>query len=111
MRMSMIVSFISALLLATAPVRSFAQLRDDRICFPEAAPAIQNCIDGRFAQFWRQNGGLAVFGYPISAAQTESNADTGQTYLVQYFERQRFEYHPENPRPYDVLLGGMLAWG
>jgi hypothetical protein len=24
---------------------------------------------------------------------------------VQYFERARFEYHPENQPPYDVLLG------
>jgi hypothetical protein len=24
---------------------------------------------------------------------------------VQYFERARFEYHPENPAPYDILLG------
>jgi hypothetical protein len=24
---------------------------------------------------------------------------------VQYFERARFEYHPENAAPYDVLLG------
>jgi hypothetical protein len=24
---------------------------------------------------------------------------------VQYFERTRFEYHPENAPPYDILLG------
>jgi len=24
---------------------------------------------------------------------------------VQYFERARFEYHPENPNPYMILLG------
>jgi hypothetical protein len=28
----------------------------------------------------------------------------GKTYTVQYFERAVFEKHPENPRPYDVLL-------
>jgi hypothetical protein len=27
------------------------------------------------------------------------------TYTVQYFERARFERHPENQAPYDVLLG------
>ena len=26
-------------------------------------------------------------------------------YRVQYFERARFEQHPENRFPYDVLLG------
>jgi len=24
---------------------------------------------------------------------------------VQYFERARFEYHPEHVAPYDILLG------
>ena len=31
--------------------------------------------------------------------------DDGTTSSVQYFERARFEYHPENAAPYDVLLG------
>lgn len=78
---------------------------NDRRCFPEAAPAIRDCIEGGFRAYWEANGGLAVFGYPISAAQPEVNRDTGATYLTQYFERQRFEYHPENAAPYDVLLG------
>jgi hypothetical protein len=29
----------------------------------------------------------------------------GQEYTVQWFERARFEHHPENDPPYDVLLG------
>ena len=29
----------------------------------------------------------------------------GNPYQVQVFERARFEYHPENPAPYRVLLG------
>jgi hypothetical protein len=33
------------------------------------------------------------------------NATNGKTYTVQYFERNRFESHPENQPPYDVLLG------
>ncbi len=35
----------------------------------------------------------------------EKNPDTGQEYLTQWFERNRFELHPENAPPYDVLLG------
>jgi uncharacterized protein YkwD len=77
-----------------------ASARTER-CFPETG----HCIDGRFLQFWEQHGGLPVFGYPISAAQPELNRDTGQTYLTQWFERNRFEHHPENSPPYDVLLG------
>jgi polysaccharide biosynthesis protein PslG len=38
---------------------------------------------------------LLIFGFPISEPFQERNADTGRTYLVQYFERYRLEYHPE----------------
>ncbi len=62
-------------------------------------------VSGRFLEYWEHNGGLPVFGYPIGPARQEYNADTGQTYLTQWFERNRFELHPENDAPYDVLLG------
>ena len=61
-------------------------------------------LDGRFAAYWRTNGGLAQFGYPISEVVREKLSD-GREYDVQYFERARFERHPENAAPYDVLLG------
>jgi hypothetical protein len=34
----------------------------------------------------------------------EQSSD-GNMYLTQWFERARFEFHPENKAPYDVLLG------
>ena len=52
-----------------------------------------------FLDYWRANGGLLLFGYPL----TEEISENGR--VVQYFERARFEYHPENPDPYDILLG------
>jgi hypothetical protein len=59
-----------------------------------------------FKDFWEANGGLAVFGYPISEEFPEKNPDTGETYTVQYFERNRFEYHPELAgTPWAVSLG------
>ena len=70
-------------------------------CFPET----DLCISGRFRQFWDQNGGLPVFGLPISAAVDAVNPDTGATPLTQWFERNRFELHPEHAAPFDVLLG------
>lgn len=57
-----------------------------------------------FASYWQAHGGLFVNGFPISEAIQERAAD-GKTYTVQYFERARFEHHPENAPPYDVLLG------
>jgi hypothetical protein len=71
----------------------------NRLCFSE----VPDCIEGRFAEYWQQNGGLPVFGFPITPARLE-NVGGGQ-FLVQVFERNRFELHPENARPYDVLLG------
>lgn len=58
-----------------------------------------------FLTYWNNHGGLAVFGYPISEPFNEQNNADGKTYLVQYFQRNRFEFHPENQPPYDVLLG------
>jgi hypothetical protein len=63
--------------------------------FPETG----HTVSGRFLEYWRSNGGLPVFGYPIGEQISEGGRQ------VQYFERQRFELHPENARPYDVLLG------
>jgi len=61
-------------------------------------------ISGAFLAYWQGNGGLAQFGYPLSEVISEKLED-GNTYQVQYFERARFEAHPENAAPYDLLLG------
>ncbi len=76
-------------------------------CFQ--VPGIPNCIDDRLVSFWNTGGGLPIFGYPITVLRSERNADTQQTYLIQWFERNRFEQHPENTAPYDVLLGRLGA--
>jgi hypothetical protein len=63
-----------------------------------------------FKTYWEQNGGLYVFGYPISSEFREFNRDSGKEHTVQYFERARFEWHPEfQGTPYEVLLGRMGA--
>jgi peptidoglycan/xylan/chitin deacetylase (PgdA/CDA1 family) len=62
-----------------------------------------------FRDYWSARGGLAIFGYPISEEFPEVNPDTGQTYIVQYFERARFEWHPEKAPPWNVLLGRLGA--
>jgi glucose/arabinose dehydrogenase len=64
-------------------------------------------LDGRFAQFWSRNGGLAVFGLPISDQRPERGGEG--VFTVQWLERERFELHPENTPPYDVLLGRLGA--
>ncbi len=74
----------------------------DRIYFNETG----HTLKASFYRYWKANGGLPVFGYPISEEFPERNPDDGKTYTVQYFERNRFEYHPDNAgTQYEVLLG------
>ncbi|MFN8537213.1 MAG: hypothetical protein U0232_07020 [Thermomicrobiales bacterium] len=68
--------------------------------FPETG----HNLSGPFRAYWEANGDLPLFGYPSSEEITET-LDDGRAYLVQYFERARFEYHPENAAPFDILLG------
>lgn len=72
-------------------------------CFPET----NHCIDGRIREYWEQNGGLLVFGFPIG--DIEEVTIEGKAVRMQRFERNRLELHPENARPYDVLLGRLGA--
>jgi hypothetical protein len=61
-------------------------------------------VGGVFLDYWNTHGGLAQQGFPISEEFDEVSDLDGKTYLVQYFERAVFEFHPENQPPYDVLL-------
>lgn len=78
----------------------------DVLYFPES----MHTLGGAFRWFWESHGGLAVFGFPLSEELSELDPSTGQTLLVQYFERGRFEYHADHPNsPYDVWLSN-LGW-
>jgi hypothetical protein len=70
--------------------------------FPETGHNVSDV----FFDYWQQNGGLAIFGYPISEERIEKSPADGKEYRVQYFERNRFEYHPEEEgTPFVVQLG------
>jgi peptide/nickel transport system substrate-binding protein len=71
----------------------------------------KHTISGAIARYWNQYGGLAQFGFPLSEQFTEvSRDDPSKSYTVQYFERQRFELHPENAgTQFEVLLGRLGA--
>jgi len=81
-----------------APIAPFPDTADRRY-FPETGHSLAY----GFKEFWEANGGVALFGYPIS----EEFVENGRT--VQYFERARFEYNPnatdENSRITLGLLG------
>ena len=62
--------------------------------FPETG----HYVSGPFLTFFRGHGGLEIFGYPLTEAFEENGLK------VQYFQRQRMEWWPDNPEPYKVLL-------
>ncbi len=62
-------------------------------------------LSGNFRTYWEKNGGLAIYGLPITEEVREISPLDGKEYTVQYFERARFEAHSENAAPYNVLLG------
>jgi O-antigen ligase len=56
-------------------------------------------VCGDFQEYWEAYGGLVVFGFPLSEAFEHDGS------LVQYFERARFEWHPEHAGTrFEVLL-------
>ncbi len=62
-------------------------------------------LGGVFRGYWEQYGGLFIYGLPLTEEITEQNRIDGKPYTVQYFERARFEFHPENTGKSQVLLG------
>lgn len=77
-----------------------------RSYFPETG----HSLAGSFGDYWTRNGGLPVFGFPLTEEFIQQGPDASRGYPVQYFERQRFEYHSEHSgTPYEVLLGRLGA--
>ena len=69
-------------------------------------PQTGHTLRGAFRDFWNARGGLPLFGYPLSEEFVEKSPTDGKPYLVQYFERNRFEYHNDFAgTPYAVQLG------
>jgi hypothetical protein len=70
-----------------------------------------------FKAFWEQQGALPIFGYPLTEEFGQAPAGLGPDQApfdlrrtVQYFERQRFEHHPELAgTAYEVTLGQLGA--
>jgi hypothetical protein len=85
-------------LLLGAAVAQPAQAQSNQRCFPET----NQCISGVIRSYWERNGGLAIFGYPITPLQIETVE--GQTLPIQWFERDRLEDHG-----LDGVLAGRLG--
>lgn len=70
--------------------------------FPETG----HIIRGEFKNFWERRGGVATFGFPLSEEFVQQ-LDDGRNYIVQYFERGRFELVGRNVRL--ATLGSVLV--
>ena len=66
-------------------------------------------LRGTFRDYWLASGGLPIFGYPLTEEIREVSASDGREYTVQWFERARFEYHPEYAGTPSVVLLGQLG--
>lgn len=59
-----------------------------------------------FLNSWEQAGGLDLVGLPLTEAFPSIDPATGKTLTVQYFERARIEYHPEQAgSPAEIQFG------
>ncbi|HEX3722201.1 MAG TPA: ferritin-like domain-containing protein [Nitrolancea sp.] len=84
-------------LLGTAPFQQVGP-KDGSVYFKETGHNVSN----GFLRYWQAFGDLPVYGYPLS----EEYVDPKSGLTVQYFQRQRFEWHPGVwPARFDVLLG------
>jgi hypothetical protein len=82
------------------PIEPF-ESRSDFQYFPETG----HSTSYRFLETWLANGGVESFGYPISEKFEEASLTDGKIRLVQYFERARFEYHPDESWSKQIKLG------
>ncbi|HJW29857.1 MAG TPA: hypothetical protein VJ508_11530 [Saprospiraceae bacterium] len=86
--------FIAALLLGLG--FTFAQVQS---AIARSSFEALHTVNPVFQKFYDEHGGLRIFGYPLTDL-FEYNG-----FKVQYFQKARFELHPENPPAYTVQLG------
>ena len=83
------------------PIQAFFVSQPDKRYFAET----KHGISDRFLQYWNQVDGMTTLGYPISDQVQEMLPDK-QVYTVQYFERGRIEYHPQQAgTPFEMQIG------
>ncbi len=114
-------------LLGQVGVEALTRQGRDWRTFPAADPQAEyyvpetgHAIGSPFFGYWESHGldlgdpgisyreSLALFGYPISEPQLETNSSY-DTVITQWFERARMEFHPDNAPESQVLLGRLGA--
>lgn len=89
-----------SVLVALMPASGGVEAQNQDLCFDET----EYCITGAIRTYWENNGGLPVFGYPITPLRIETVEDwTGP---IQWFERDRLEDHGDQ----GVMAGRLGAF-
>ncbi|MBS1250684.1 MAG: hypothetical protein MAG431_02279 [Chloroflexi bacterium] len=81
------------------PGNAFSPPPTTQACKRFKSDGPQVCLD--FLEFFEAHGGVAQFGYPISTFEMRNER------IVQYFQRARFEWHPENSPGQQVVLSNL----
>ena len=100
--MSRYLCLITTLVLLLLSVVAPARAQTTERCFVETG----QCISGPIRVYWERNGGLPVFGYPITAQRVEV-VEGSWAGPVQWFERDRLEDHSNDRQ--GVLAGRLGA--
>jgi hypothetical protein len=78
-----------------SPLGDYLYIPGDSLTLPPNVPACRSFPETgyevcfAFEDFFESEGGIGQFGYPIS------NFEVHENLIVQYFQRARFEWHPE----------------
>src|SRR4051794_1726584 len=85
---------------AAAPLGASRQFKVGNNTYTVSSPILEVWQGGR-----SDADSIYINGLPISDKHDERSLTDGKIYATQWFERARFEEHPENQPPYNVLLG------
>lgn len=88
---------------AARPVQTYVP-HPNGIFFPETGHTVQN----GFKAYWEQNGGLDVFGMPLSEEWSETTPE-GRKVVMQMFERARLEWWPDRVGTDEEITRGLLG--
>lgn len=97
--------WLTSLMLLTALLTTSQAQANTTNGTPVFFPETGHTLAYSFRDFWQHNGGLDIFGYPITEVYLENARP------VQYFERARFEWFGDLVLTQGGLLGRWAATG
>lgn len=92
--------FLALVVVITLVVPRYTVAQDEARYFPETG----HWVTGKFLDFYESVAyPELLYGYPITDAFQTASVPQNPGLLVQYFQKVRLEYHPENPSELEVV--------